>query len=60
MLARILHISYEAVNVLVFCVAWPAYTAWLLLTIRQLRRKLKTNTSEQTNNQDPEGLRQDS
>ena len=28
-LARLCHCSYEAINVLIFCVLWPMLTVWL-------------------------------
>ena len=52
--ARYLGITYEEINVWLFCIAWPALTiamiAWLVFLIRQNRR-LKRQVHQVSNTQ---------
>ena len=52
--ARYLGITYEEINVWLFCIAWPALTiflvVWLVLVIRQNRR-LKRQVHQVSNTQ---------
>ena len=42
-LGSILGISYQAINVWIFCVAWPLFTVWLIILVLRYRKKLKTS-----------------
>jgi len=39
--------SYEAINVWVFCVVWPIFTAFLIITIFRQRRMIRILTKQQ-------------
>ena len=41
-LARVTGLSYEAVNVIIFCVIWPLGTLFLILKVKHQRVEIKT------------------
>lgn len=40
-LGAILGISYQAINVWIFCVAWPLLTVWLIILVLRYRKKIR-------------------
>lgn len=55
-LARLTGLTYEQVNVWIFCVVWPLVTCVMGVEIIRLRRINKSNNARQ-NPRDPRGLR---
>jgi hypothetical protein len=43
-LAQCFSVSYEAINVIIFCFAWPLLTLGLIVWVLVLRRQLKQVT----------------
>jgi len=40
-LAKLTGMTYETVNVIIFCIFWPAFTVYLIAANILLRRKIK-------------------
>ena len=40
-LAKLTGMTYEQVNVIIFCILWPAFTAYLIVANLSLRRRLR-------------------
>jgi hypothetical protein len=40
-LAKLLGMTYNEINVWIFCIVWPAFTIFLIVRLIQLKRKIK-------------------
>jgi tellurite resistance protein TehA-like permease len=50
-LAKLLRMTYNEVNVWIFCVIWPIFTIFLIVRLIQLKRKIRKLKSKISNSE---------
>ncbi len=48
-LAKLLGITYNEINVWIFCIIWPIFTIFLIVRLVQLKRKIRDLKSKISN-----------